>query len=276
MHEPAPQHAKATETAGTIQATSGALTVTFDKQTGLLTGVRRGDQTFSLTNGPCFTGETNSLKEMTYSDDGPDLVVAEKFDGPLKSVSWRVNGNGWLDCDYTYSATGTNEFMGVTFDYPESFVRHKRWLGDGPYRVWKNRLRGVSLGVWENDYNNSITGYRDWIYPEFKGFFSNVRWLELDTAEGQITVLNESKVPFVQVLTPEFPPMKLAGKAFAPTPACGLGFLDAIPPIGSKFTSPKVMGPQARLNVAHGDYSGSLSFYFGKLPGSAQAVSQAK
>ena len=25
-------------------------------------------------------------------------------------------------------------------------VQAKRWLGDGPYRVWKNRLRGVRLG----------------------------------------------------------------------------------------------------------------------------------
>ena len=29
-------------------------------------------------------------------------------------------------------------FIGVLFDYPENLVQHKRWLGDGPYRVWKN------------------------------------------------------------------------------------------------------------------------------------------
>ena len=266
MHEPAPQHAKATETADAIQVTSGALVVSFSKQTGLLTSVRRGNQAFSLANGPQFTGGTNSLVKISHAEDGPDVVVTEKFNGPLESVSWRVNGNGWLDCDYGYSATGTNEFLGVTFDYPENLVRHKRWLGDGPYRVWKNRLRGVSFNVWENDYNNTITGYRDWIYPEFKGCFANVRWLQLETTEGFITVLNESGVPFMQVLTPEFPPMKLVGKAFAPLPECGLGFLDAIPPIGSKFKSPAGMGPQARLNIGHGPYYGSVSFYFGKLP----------
>jgi len=177
-----------------------------------------------------------------------------------------VNGNGWVECAYTYAASGTNDFLGVTFDYPENFVRRKRWLGNGPYRVWKNRLRGVSLGVWENDYNNTITGFRDWIYPEFKGFFSDVRWLELDTAEGEITVLNDSGVPFVQVLTPEFPPPNLVGKAVAPAPICGLGFMEAIPPIGSKFKAPGGMGPQAQPNVAAGEYSGSVEFYFGKLP----------
>ena len=71
----------------------------------------------------------------------------------------------------------------------------------------------MTLGVWENDYNNTITGWRDWIYPEFKGCFAGVRWLQLDTAEGPITVVNNSAVPFVQVLTPEFPPANLAGKA---------------------------------------------------------------
>ena len=266
MHEPAAHHASATETDTVIQVASGDLTVTFSKQTGLLTGVRRGDQIFSLTNGPQFTTGTNSLEKITYTDDGPDLVVSERFGGPLKSVSWRVNGNGWLDCDYTYAATGTNDFFGVTFDYPENNVRHKRWLGDGPYRVWKNRVRGVSLGVWENDYNNTLTGFRDWIYPEFKGFFSNVHWLEMDTTEGRITIVNNSSVPFMQVLTPEFPPANLVGKAFAPVPKCGLGFLDAISPIGSKFKAPSGMGPQSQPNIGTGSYSGSVSFYFGKLP----------
>jgi hypothetical protein len=266
LHEPAAQHAKATETDSTIEVKSGDLIVTFSKQTGLLTGVHRGDQFFSLTNGPLLTEGTNTLQKINFTEDGPDLVVSAKFSGALKSVSWRVNGNGWIDCDYSYTATGTNNFLGVTFDYPEQNVHHKRWLGEGPYRVWKNRMRGTSLNVWENDYNNTITGYTEWVYPEFKGFFADVRWLQLDTAEGPITVVNNSAVPFVQVLTPEFPPMNLVGKAFAPVPKCGLGFLQSIPPVGSKFKAPSATGPQSQLNVATGEYSGSVSFYFGKLP----------
>jgi hypothetical protein len=266
MHEPAAQHAIATETNGVIEVQAGELTATFSRQTGRLTGVRRGGQIFSLTNGPQPTAGGATLREIHFDEDGPDAIVSAKFDGGLKSVAWRVNGNGWIDCDYTYAAEGTNDFLGVIFDYPESFVQHKRWLGDGAYRVWKNRLRGVTLGVWDNDYNNTLTGYRDWIYPEFKGFFAGVRWLELDTTEGTITVVNHSAVPFLQVLTPEFPPLNLVGKAIAPVPACGLGFLDAIPPIGSKFKEAWFGGPEGQANVAHGEYSGAISFYFGKLP----------
>jgi hypothetical protein len=266
-HEPAGHHAVAMEINVEIEVKAGGLNVSFSKQTGLLTGVQRDEQTFSLTNGPRLAtpGEA-TLKKIEFTDDGPACVVSAKFDGNLKSISWRVNGNGWINCDYTYTAEGTNDFFGVVFDYPENFVKAKRWLGDGPYRVWKNRTLGVTFGVWQNDYNNTITGWRDWIYPEFKGCFANVRWLQLDTTEGQITVVPENSVPFMQVLTPEFPPAKLAGYTIPPLPECGLGFLDAIPPMGSKFQRAEIVSPSGLRAVGHGEYHGSVSFYFGRLP----------
>jgi hypothetical protein len=263
---PSDQRAVPSETNGIIVVQTGDFAVTFDKQTGWLAGARRGAQSFSLANGPRPTAGPATLREIHFTDDGPDAIVSAKYDGGLKSVLWRIYNNGWVKCSFTCPAAGTNDFSGVLFDLPENLVTHKRWLGDGPYRVWKNRLRGVTLGVWENDYNNTLTGFRDWIYPEFKGFFAGVRWLQLDTTEGQITVVNHSAVPFVQVLTPEFPPTNLVGQAFAPVPQCGLGFLDAIPPIGSKFKEARFSGPQGRPNYSDGEFSGSVSFYFGKLP----------
>jgi hypothetical protein len=176
-----------------------------------------------------------------------------------------LRDDGWLKCDFTYTAEGTNDFLGVVFDYPTNLVKSKRWLGDGPFRVWKNRLQGVTLGVWQNDYNTTITGWRDWIYPEFKGAFANVRWLQLQTTEGQITVVPEN-VPFVQVFTPDLPPAKAVGKTVGPLPDCGLGLLHAIPAVGSKFKTALDLGPSSQPTVAHGEYSGSVSFYFGKLP----------
>jgi hypothetical protein len=185
--------------------------------------------------------------------------------GTLGKVIWQFREDGWLQCKYTYTATGTNDAIGVLFDYPEQLVKRKRWLGDGPYRVWKNRLGGGTLGVWENDYNNTITGYRGWVYPEFKGFFANVRWLQLETTEGLITVVPEN-IPFVQVLTPEQPPTNLVANTKVNVPQCGLGFLHAIPPIGTKFKTAESTGPQGQPNIGQGEYSGTVSFYFGKLP----------
>jgi hypothetical protein len=211
---------------------------------GQLISIERDGKKYSLSNGPRIAA-TNSI---------------------LTNISWQLRDDGWLQCDYNYTAEGTNDFFGVVFDYPESLVVAKRWLGDGPYRVWKNRLDGVTLGVWQNDYNNTVTGWRDWIYPEFKGCFANVRWLQLQTTQGQITVVPNLDIPFVQVLTPEFPPKDIAGNTIPPLPKCGLGFLNAIPPIGSKFQSADVVSPSGELAIAHGEYHGSVSFYFGKLP----------
>jgi hypothetical protein len=262
----AARHAIPLETNDQIVVTAGELTATFSRQTGLLIGIQRGAQSFSFTNGPRLAVGTATLRDHHFDTDGPDTIINVKYDGALKSVDWRVNGNGWIDCQYTYTAEGTNDFIGVLFDYPQNLVKHKRWLGDGPYHVWQNRLRGVTLGVWENDYNNTLTGFKDWIYPEFKGYFAHIQWLQLDTVEGPITVINHNRTPYVQVLKLEFPPAKLVGKAFVPMPSCGLGFLDAIPPIGSKFKEATFGGPQGQPYIAHGDYSGSLSFYFGPLP----------
>ncbi|HWI58492.1 MAG TPA: glycoside hydrolase family 2, partial [Bacillota bacterium] len=263
---PSRQTVSALENNEAIEIKAGELVVRISKQTGLLLSVQRGTQGFSLANGPRAALGAATLTGIEKRSEGSDYVVTASFDGSLRSVTWRVRGNGWVQCAYTYSANGPQDFHGVLFDYPESLVAHKKWLGDGPYRVWKNRLRGVSLNVWENAYNNTITGWSDWVYPEFKGCFANVRWLQLDTKEGLITALPGRDDQFVQVLTPDFPPADLQAKTALSLPRAGLAFLQAIPPIGSKFHAPKDAGPQAQPTIALGHYSGAIDFYFGPLP----------
>jgi hypothetical protein len=215
--------------------------------------------------GPHLPGVASELLKFNYETNKNERMLTFSYSGDLKSVGWRIHQNGWLQCDFKYTATGTQEVFGVVFDYPENLVKKKRWLGDGPFRVWKNRLRGVTFGEWKNDYNNTITGYSGWQYPEFKGCFANVRWLQLETTEGLITVVPEN-IPYVQVLTPEQPPDNLVAKTRVNLPQCGLGFLHAIPPIGTKFKPAAQGGPQGQPNVGQGEYSGRVSFYFGKLP----------
>jgi hypothetical protein len=248
----------------TFQLNSPDVTVEISKKTGFLSGVWKDGKSFSLSRGPrTVDGGNLVLNVETLSEELREKVFAGEI--RYKSVNWTLFKNGWLQCDFTYTATETQDVFGVVFDYPEHLVKKKRWLGDGPFRVWKNRLRGVTLGVWQNEYNNTITGYSGWQYPEFKGCFSNVRWLQLETTEGLITVVPEN-IPFVQVLTPEQPPDNLIGKTKVNLPQCGLGFLHAIPPIGTKFKDAASSGPQGQPNVGQGEYSGRVSFYFGKLP----------
>jgi hypothetical protein len=234
--------------------------IAISRQTGLLQDIESGG-TVSLNNGPRpvtgsfrFTGiETNTI--------GGDVIVRAAYEGALRTVVWRLRSDRWLECHYEYEAFGSNAAAGVTFDYPEDLVTGKRWLGDGPYRVWQNRQRGVRFGLWENDYNDTITGYSQWEYPEFKGCFATVYWMELVTGEGRIVVVPESS-GFVQVLTPGQPPMNLQGHTGFVLPECGLALLDAIPPVGSKFKPAESTGPQGHAAAMEGVYSGTVRFRF--------------
>jgi hypothetical protein len=249
------------------------MTVSISKNNGFLTSVTKGKQTFSLGNGPRPAESDAQLVQLEHSVSGNDLVVKGTYSGGLNSVTWRVRPDGWVQCDYRFNAEGPKEFFGVAFDYPDSQVLSKKWLGVGPYRVWKNRQRGGTLNVWKNDYNNTVTGWSDWTYPEFKGCFADVRWLQLNTTEGLITIVpgqqgegSANSNEFVQVLTPELPPEKLAGKTGFSLPKAGLALLNAIPPVGSKFQEASLTGPQGQLAEAKGEYHGTVGFYFGKLP----------
>ena len=79
--------------------------------------------------------------------------------------------------------SGVVDLMGIRFDYPEDQVISKRWLGAGPYRVWQNRIHGTQYDVWENDYNDPIPG-ETFTYPEFKGYFGDVSWMNIQTKEA--------------------------------------------------------------------------------------------
>ena len=65
-----------------------------------------------------------------------------------------------------------------------------RWMGRGPYRVWKNRIPGANYGIWQKDYNNTITGESTdrLVYPEFKGYHANFYWATLQSSTVPFTV----------------------------------------------------------------------------------------
>jgi hypothetical protein len=261
---PGKQRVAASEAGDRITVRTGGLDFVFSKQTGALTSVKRDGQAFSLNNGPRLAVGEATLSSLEHRVEGSDYIINATYSGNLKSVHWKVRSNGWLQLDYVYNLSGQQDFFGISFDYPEANVKGMRWLGNGPYRVWKNRLMGGTLNVWENEYNNSITGAGPWKYPEFKGYYGNVRWMQLATTEGPITAILNQDDLFLQVLTPQYPEMKLAGRTLAPFPAASISFLHTIPGMGSKFISAENSGPQGKKTVAAGDYQGSVSFFFGR------------
>src|SRR5436305_14942149 len=108
-------------------------------------------------------------------------------------------------------------------------MRKMKWLGGGPYRVWKNRLPGATLNVWENEYNDTITGSAVWKYPEFAGYYTNVRWMQFQTSDGPITAVLTTDDLYAQVLAPKDPPGRESRNAPPAVQAAGVAFLHVIP-----------------------------------------------
>ena len=252
------------ETSSALVVQTGDLVLSFEKSTGNLSKVTRAGREFSFGNGPRLAAGGAKLISLESRPEGGDVLVSALYEGSLRKVDWRVRMNGWVDCSYEYTGIKDSGYQGVCFDYPADKVRAKSWVGNGPYRVWQNRMRGGSVGTWRNAYNDTITGWSGWEYPEFKGCFSGVRWLTLDTTEGEITVIPISDDLYVQVLTPDSVPEQLRMKEAVSLPQTGLAFLHVIPPIGDKFHRPEQNGPQGQILPLKPNYTGKISLRFGR------------
>ena len=181
---------------------------------------------------------------------------------PISNAKWTMLDSGWLKLDYSADPSAQTNAIGVAFDYPEEKMLKKTWLGDGPYRVWRNRLKGQELGVWETAYNTTETGYKDWVYPEFAGYFANMRWLKLATTEGTLTMMIPDDKTFVRVGTPKFPPANLAGRTIIKFPPGNLAVVRDLPAMGTKFSSAAQSGPQATTPLVTAPYQGTVYLRF--------------
>ena len=255
--------------------------VVFSKTTGCLSSVTRAGKTFSLANGPRLAAGDAKLAAIDCKPDGDSYDIHATYTGNMKSVDWRIKPDGWIDLTYAFNLTGSFDFFGVCFDLPDDKVQSMKYLGNGPFRVWKNRLPGGTLSVWENQYNSTMTGYTDWIYPEFKGYYAGVRWMKLTTTDGPILIALDDPALYVQVLKADFPshpkPVSattaavkagateatVAANAWASFPDAGFSILHGIAPMGTKFNIANQLGPQSQQNVAAGDYHGSVHLFFG-------------
>ena len=179
----------------------------------------------------------------------------------LDRFRWTLRSDGSLRLDYDYALEGDFIYHGITFDHPEEKIASLRWLGEGPYRVWQNRLRGTWLGVHENARNDIQPG-DSWNYPEFQGYFAGLRWARLTTDGGPLTITNASPEVYLRVGTPRINHQKTTPDF----PAGDLSMLHAIAAMGSKFITPENTGPASQPAKATGRYQGSLVFVFGEAP----------
>lgn len=257
------------ETDSTYVISGGVVSVILDKKTGNLLGSRNttNDYLLSFRNGPVLLkGDATVVGSRTYKK-GNEQVVEFSYEGSSKFRSvWSINGSGWVKLEYEYFAQGDLPFAGISFSYPENYVLGARWLGKGPSRQWKNRIAGAELNVWQALYNNTRTGYFPVVYPEFKGYYGDIAWMEINTVEGKLYIASPDDSLYVRLF--DAYALSSPNKPHPEIPAGDISFLDCIPPIGTKLamgltTNTAVYGPQSELNHLNGTKRRTLYFYFG-------------
>lgn len=276
------------DTEDILTVTSGNTALIFNKKTGELTSVLKNGKPISFGQGPRFFAarrgdrsmdvyynhDDNSArsKERIYEDISGDnkliafnyittsdsIVVTSDYFGNMRQAQWIIKSNGTILLNYTYQYEGVVELMGIKFDYPESQVKSKKWLGDGPYRVWQNRLHGTNFGIWQNDYNDPIPG-ESFIYPEFKGYFSNWKWAEINTTEGTIKIGNSGNdSSYLGVYSPRDGRDVL----LYTIPDGGISVLKVIPAVRNKVNATDLVGPSSQAQWVSGLLKGSIYLDF--------------
>ncbi len=254
------------ESPGRLRARVGDFTADFDPRTGLLMGMASGAKVIPLSRGPRLAHlmellpESQTLIRQRY--DGDVLVLdVEGVNGGLNGLIWKIHPQGYLEMQCSYGGNEDDEtyaFHGVTFDFPEQGVLGKRWLGQGPYRVWQNRMRGPQFGLWQCEYNDAVPG-KHWPLPEFKGYFADMHWLELQRDEGNLNVVTNQSGLFARVFEPRngTEPLHTRTANFDG----GVSFLHAIPAIGTKFHAADQRGPSGLPTKIKGKQQIHLIFF---------------
>jgi len=234
----------------------------FNKATGYLQQVMNGTKKISLDGGPALAGSNQTLIELKNSKNGNTYTVQPMYKGDSLTVTWIFQTGQLPKMEYSYLTKDTADYMGITFNYPEEKMNGMKWLGRGPYRVWKNRLKGEQFGVWQKNYNNTITG-ESYKYPEFKGWHSEINWVTVQNKESNFTVYTSGENIFFQMLEQAKQVGIRNNNTLPPSPGNTIGFFNAIPAIGTKFNRPEVMGPQSQRNSGTGKpVTGVLYFDF--------------
>ncbi len=276
------------ETADELTVSANGRTYHFSKKNGQLMGVDVNGRRIELTDGPRVIVAKRSDRSMDgfYNHDDPqaekkktqytefedlgkftgikaekvgnDVVVTADYKlGNFDKANWTIAPDGSAALDFAYNFNGVIDLMGVKFDFPEDKVMSKRWVGDGPYRVWQNRLHGPQYGVWENDYNDPIPA-ESFTYPEFKGYFANVDWMDIKTQDGTIEIINETPGSYVGV----YEPRDGRDHILYELPKTGISIMEVIPPVRNKVNTTDLVGPSSQPKWVAGQRTGRIILNF--------------
>jgi len=239
------------ESANNILITAGDVKITIDRETGLLKHVVNSKGEIPFNNGPVLcAGKSviDSTKIYKNADTLNIMFTYKQRESQMKELIWSVFPSGLIRLDVKYNPIDyDSDFYGVSFSYPETDVTGVEWLGNGPFRVWKNRMEGGLLDVHSKDYNNTVTGVSPMVYPEFKGYHSQFYWAKLQTKGQTFLMATSTEDVFLRLYTPKTPDNVY--NTAPPFPSGDISFMQAVPAIGTKSQKPERLGPSGQKNM---------------------------
>jgi hypothetical protein len=243
---------KVTETTNTVTATVNGLSISFEKENGKIQNISNQNGNISFSGGTPVGVDTKVIERKWELNSQGEFEFSVENTGYPGTVKWIVKKSGLLYFEARQPVQKLNDvdFVGFSFNYPEEKCKAVSWMGRGPYRVWKNRIKGSNFGVWDKDYNNTVTGesFNELIYPEFKGYHGNLYWAKLQTTESPFTIISETPGLFFQLFTPQAPKL-ISGGVNPSFPEGDLSFLYEISAIGTKFQKAEAMGPMSQKGM---------------------------
>ena len=228
----------------------------FDKKTGNITKVYVGKRDIPF-NGPFLAGVNSGYALADFKHLVKDNIhsVEATYKGEnYLFVRWTFHTGDLPRMDYQYTVKAPGEYVGITFKYPEEKIVGMKWMGRGPFQVWKNRIKGQQLGVWEKS-NKAGTN------AEFKGWHADLYWIQFQTNMGNFTFYTDQQNMFLQLFNPLKQGALLNEFNSPPFPDNGnIGFMHQISGLGTKAPEKEVASKS--LKSANDQLGGSLWFDF--------------
>ena len=239
-----------------ISVSDVKLKLSINRYTGLLQSVESGKKKIALTNGPIIQQGATNFKGFTTRFDSSVLIIESTFDKKesYNTLQWTIYPSGTIKMKVRYfPGDYRTDFIGVNFNYPDSQNLSIKYLGYGPYRVWKNRMKGGQFGIWDKKFNNQETGEAPFRYPEFKGYYKNVFWCEFfQSQQTQFLVSTGTENLFLRLFTPAWKTDQWHN--YEPIfPSGDISFMQGIPGIGTKTQNRETTGPMGMKNIFY-DY----------------------
>ena len=235
-------------------AGANGINIRINKYTGLLAEVKNKQTIVPIANGPVIEEGLTNFQNFSHRFEGDRLVIESKFDikKSFNTLQWTIYPSGVVRMKINYfPGAYFTALAGVNFSFPEKEIKGVEYMGNGPNRVWKNRLKGNQFGTWKKMYNNTETG-ESWQYPEFKGYHSNMYWCRFITTGQPFTVYTANEDLFFRLFTPAWKTDQWHN--YEPVfPKGDISFMHGISSIGTKTQRNETTGPMGMKNIFY-DY----------------------